>query len=107
MSRIVAASVHQRLLNHSRAAGGRFNDVLQRYALERWLYRLSVSDHANPAPAQPPGQYPDSDLNRTLQSTATIVSVGRRSTNRSARTRAISCEFARPMPSRIFEIELP
>jgi predicted nucleotidyltransferase component of viral defense system len=47
MSRNVAASVHQRLLNHSRAAGGRFNDVLQRYTLERWLYRLSVSDHAD------------------------------------------------------------
>ena len=47
MSKNVAASVHQRLLNHSRAAGGRFNDVLQRYALERWLYRLSVSGHAD------------------------------------------------------------
>lgn len=46
MSRDVAASVHQRLLNHARSEGRLFNEVLQRYALERWLYRLSVSDHA-------------------------------------------------------------
>lgn len=47
MSKNVAASVHQRLLNYSRTEGRRFNEVLQRYALERWLYRLSVSDHAD------------------------------------------------------------
>lgn len=45
MSKNFAASVHQRLLNHARKEGVRFNDVLQRYALERWLYRLSKSDH--------------------------------------------------------------
>lgn len=45
MSRDIAASVHQRLLNHARKEGVRFNDVLQRYALERWLYRLSKSEH--------------------------------------------------------------
>ena len=46
MSKEMAASVHQRLLNHARKEGVRFNDVLQRYALERWLYRLSKSDHS-------------------------------------------------------------
>ncbi len=45
MSRDIAASIHQRLLNHARKEGVLFNDVLQRYALERWLYRLSISDH--------------------------------------------------------------
>ncbi len=47
MSANTAASVHQRLLNLSRHEGRRFNEVLQRYALERWLYRLSVSEHAD------------------------------------------------------------
>jgi predicted nucleotidyltransferase component of viral defense system len=47
MNADIAASVHQRLLNHSRSEGRRFNEVLQRYALERWLYRLSVSSHAD------------------------------------------------------------
>ena len=46
MSKDMAASVHQRLLNHARKEGVRFNDVLQRYALERWLYRLSKSEHS-------------------------------------------------------------
>jgi len=47
MSSDLAASVHQRLLNHARSEGRRFNEVLQRYALERWLYRLSISSHAD------------------------------------------------------------
>lgn len=41
----VAASVHQRLLNLSKQSDRRFNDLLQRYALERWLFRLSRSVH--------------------------------------------------------------
>ena len=41
-----AASVRQRLLNLARANGRSFNEVVQHYALERWLYRLSRSDHA-------------------------------------------------------------
>jgi predicted nucleotidyltransferase component of viral defense system len=45
MTKEIAASIHQRLLNHARKEGVRFNDVLQRYALERWLYRLSKSEH--------------------------------------------------------------
>lgn len=30
----------------SRIAGRSFNEVVQHYALERWLYRLSRSEHA-------------------------------------------------------------
>lgn len=42
----MAASVHQRLKNRAAASGERFNDLMQHYALERFLYRLSVSAHA-------------------------------------------------------------
>jgi len=42
----LAASVHQRLLNHARATGRPFNEVLQRFALERFLYRLGRSPYA-------------------------------------------------------------
>ena len=45
--RNVAASVRQRLLNLSRQQGLDFNLVLQRYAAERFLYRLSVSDEVD------------------------------------------------------------
>jgi hypothetical protein len=41
--RDVAASVHQRLLNRARAEGRPFNEVLQYFALERFLYRLGRS----------------------------------------------------------------
>ena len=41
--RDVPASVHQRLRNLARDQGVDFNRVLQRYAAERFLYRLSVS----------------------------------------------------------------
>lgn len=41
----VARSVHQRLLNVARETDRLFNDVLQFYADERWLYRLSQSPH--------------------------------------------------------------
>jgi len=40
------ASVHQRLKNAAEISGRTFNDVAQYYALERWLYRLSKSEHA-------------------------------------------------------------
>lgn len=43
----IAASVRQRLLNHAHALGRPFNEVLQYYALERFLYRLSTSDQAD------------------------------------------------------------
>jgi len=42
----LAASVRQRLLNRSRERGEDFNLVLTRYALERWLFRLSKSPFA-------------------------------------------------------------
>jgi predicted nucleotidyltransferase component of viral defense system len=43
--RNVAASVRQRLLNLARDRGEDFGLVLTRYALERMMYRLSVSKH--------------------------------------------------------------
>lgn len=39
-----ADSVRARLLQRARQHGEDFNQLLTRYALERWLYRLSVSD---------------------------------------------------------------
>lgn len=41
----VAASVRQRLLNKARAEKRPFNELLQYYAMERFLYRLSKSEH--------------------------------------------------------------
>ena len=46
-SKNVAASVHQRLLNVARETGRPFNEVLQYFAMERVLYRLSCSDHSD------------------------------------------------------------
>lgn len=43
----VAASVRARLLNVAKAQGVDFNQVLVRFALERILYRLSQSAHAD------------------------------------------------------------
>jgi len=45
MTRNVPASVRQRLLNHARAKGRPFNEVLQYFALERFLYRLGRSPY--------------------------------------------------------------
>ena len=42
-----AASVRARLLNVAKAQGVDFNQVLVRFALERILYRLSCSEHAD------------------------------------------------------------
>lgn len=41
----IAASVRQRLLNRSREDNRPFNELLQYYAMERFLYRLSVSEY--------------------------------------------------------------
>ena len=41
----VAASVHARLLTRSRESGENFQFLLQRYAAERFLYRLGRSVH--------------------------------------------------------------
>ena len=43
----IAASVRARLLNVAKAQGADFNQVLVRFALERILYRLSQSEHAD------------------------------------------------------------
>lgn len=40
----LAASVHARLLTRTKERGEDFNLTLTRYAVERFLYRLSVSD---------------------------------------------------------------
>jgi predicted nucleotidyltransferase component of viral defense system len=42
----IAASVHQRLLNLAKTGGRPFNELLVYYAIERFLYRLSISRHA-------------------------------------------------------------
>ena len=43
----IAASVRQRLLNKAREAGRPFSELLQYFAMERFLYRLSRSVHAD------------------------------------------------------------
>ena len=43
----LASSVHQKLLNKARETNRPFNEVLQYYAIERFLYRLSRSRVAN------------------------------------------------------------
>lgn len=45
-SRNFPASIRQRLLNRSRQEQRPFNELLQYYAMERFLYRLSQSEHA-------------------------------------------------------------
>ncbi|NQZ67247.1 MAG: nucleotidyl transferase AbiEii/AbiGii toxin family protein [Lentisphaeria bacterium] len=42
----MAASIHQRLLNEANSQDRRFNELLQFYAMERFIYRLSCSEHA-------------------------------------------------------------
>ena len=41
----IAASVHNRLLNRAKESDRSFNELLQYYAIERFLYRLSLSAH--------------------------------------------------------------
>jgi len=45
--RDIAASVRQRLLNHARETGRPFNELLQYFAMERFLYRLSKSRYVD------------------------------------------------------------
>ena len=47
MTKDLAASVRARLLNIAKSEGSNFNQLLIRYALERFLYRLSQSAHAD------------------------------------------------------------
>ena len=42
-----AASVHQRLLIKAKESSRPFNELLQHYAIERFIYRLSKSPHAD------------------------------------------------------------
>ena len=43
----IPASIRQRLLNKAKADNRPFNEVLQYFAMERFLYRLSKSTHAD------------------------------------------------------------
>lgn len=43
----LAASVHQRLLNKAKESSRPFNEFLQHFAIERFIYRLSRSPHAD------------------------------------------------------------
>jgi predicted nucleotidyltransferase component of viral defense system len=47
VSRNLAASVQARLLNLARSSSRDYGQVLTRFALERLLYRLSISEHAD------------------------------------------------------------
>ena len=40
-----AASIHQKLLNRARETNRPFNELLQYYAMERFLYRVSRSEY--------------------------------------------------------------
>ncbi len=42
-----ATSVHQRLLNKAKESSRPFNELLQHFAVERFIYRLSQSPHAD------------------------------------------------------------
>jgi predicted nucleotidyltransferase component of viral defense system len=46
-SRNMAASIRQRLLNKARETGRPFSELLQYYAMERFLYRLSKSPYGD------------------------------------------------------------
>jgi len=39
----LAASVHQRLLDKAKESSRPFNELLQYFAIERFIYRLSIS----------------------------------------------------------------
>jgi len=43
----IAASVRQRLLNRARETGRPLNELLQYFAMERFLYRLSRSRYSD------------------------------------------------------------
>jgi len=47
MAKDIAASVHQRLLNKARTEGQSFNELLQYFVIERFLYRLSKSRYVD------------------------------------------------------------
>lgn len=47
MTKNIAASIRQKLLNKSKSDNRPFNETLQYYAMERFLYRLSKSQHVD------------------------------------------------------------
>lgn len=47
-----AASVHARLKNRAKADGRLFNELLQYYAMERFLYRVSCSAYLPKTPSK-------------------------------------------------------
>ena len=47
LHRDIAASVRQRLLNRARETGRPFSELLQYFAMERFLYRLSKSHYSD------------------------------------------------------------
>ncbi|MBO6794722.1 MAG: nucleotidyl transferase AbiEii/AbiGii toxin family protein [Balneolaceae bacterium] len=47
MAKNVAASVHQRLINKARQEKRPFQELLQYYAMERFLYRMASTEYAN------------------------------------------------------------
>ena len=47
MNKALAQSVRQRLLNKAKAEKRPFQELLQFYAMERYLYRLSISEHSS------------------------------------------------------------
>jgi len=43
----ISASTHQRLLNIAKDSSRPFNELLQHFAIERFMYRLSKSSYAD------------------------------------------------------------
>ena len=43
----ISVSVHDRLRNMARESSRPFNELLQHFAIERFIYRLSQSPHAD------------------------------------------------------------
>jgi hypothetical protein len=46
----IAVSIRQRLLNYAKNNKRTFNEILQYYAMERFLYRLSISPYMTKLP---------------------------------------------------------
>jgi hypothetical protein len=83
----LAASIRQRLHNHAKATGRPFQEVLQYFAMERFLYRLSRSPHVDEfvlkgalmfAAWRSPASRPTKDidlLSRTSNDVAAVVAI--------------------------------
>ncbi len=80
----VAASVRQKLLNTAKASNRPFQEVLQYYAMERFLYRLAKSPHAEKFVLKgalmftawgAPGTRPTKDIDFLAKTNNTIAAV--------------------------------